>query len=86
MGRIFERPRFRPDQFSNRKFVNMFNHHHLRVYKSSGMETDSTPDMLSLEMFLFIDSALLACVWWVSIKDPGDKIDNSLMKAKKSAS
>jgi hypothetical protein len=39
--------------------------------------------MLSLEMFLLIDSALLAWVWWLSIKDPGDKIDNSLMKAKK---
>ena len=38
--------------------------------------------MLSLEMFLFIDSVLLACVW-VFVKDPSDSIDNSLLKGKK---
>jgi hypothetical protein len=47
------------------------------------METDSTPDMLSLEMFLFLDSALLACVWWVCIKDDPDRMNNSLGKTKK---
>jgi hypothetical protein len=38
--------------------------------------------MLSLEMFLLIDSALVAYVWFF-IKDPSDRIDNSLMEAKK---